>query len=212
MRLTTGKQNSWKGVHQPSQTHLNWLQHTVDDRSVAYGQGPLRAVMSAQGLEQGKATQGSSNSTLWPSTRRSPGRTECKHHFPHPPAFSSHLRSSALLTLTLFSSSTEKRTGSFCVQQGTCDFTSGPFSLIIPWCPDSLLDQVESLALRVASPTEYSPHKSFPLPNSYRLCLHVAACYPLVDFYMNILLLYLTDTIWEEKLYSLLFFSVPAQS
>lgn len=115
--------------------------------------------------------------------------------FPTPPAFSSHLISSALLNQTLFSSSTEKRTGSFCVQQGTCDFTSGPFSLIIPWCPDSLLGQVESLALRVASPTEYSPHKSFPLPNSYRLCLHVAACYPLVDFYMNILLLYLTDTI-----------------
>ena len=104
MRLTTGKQNSWKGVHQPSQTHLNWLQHTVDDRSVAYGQGPLRAVMSAQGLEQGKATQGSSNSTLWPSTRRSPGRTECKHHFPHPSSLlqSPHILSFAQPNLILF--------------------------------------------------------------------------------------------------------------
>lgn len=116
-------------------------------------------------------------------------------HFPHP---SSLLQSPQILSFAwpnLIYSSTEKRTGSPCVQPGTCDFMLGPFSLIILWCPDSLLDQVESLALRVTSPMKYSPHETFLLLNSYRLCLHKAACYPLVDFYMNILLLYLTDTI-----------------
>lgn len=40
---------------------------------------------------------------------------------------------------------------------------------------------------------------SFPLLDSYRICLHMAASYPLVKFCMDILLLQLKYNIWEEN-------------